>query len=139
MLLPLVTWYHELTVHSTGMDRLEQMIKRHFCNPKIRATVRHVIWHCLICPKVKIAAPAHGQLAPRDAPLTPWSEVHLDCIGPWAVTVNNIDLVFNALTMIEPVFNLLEIVRIPSAKDGTTMVRLFENHLLSRYPLTRYW
>ena len=82
MLIPLVQWYHEHTVHSTGMDCLEQLICRHFHQPGIRAAVRTVMSTCPVCPQVCLAAPQHGQLAPRDAPITPWSKIHVDYIGP---------------------------------------------------------
>ena len=55
MLTPLVQWYHEHTVHSTGMDRLEQLIHRHFHHPGIRATVWKVMSACPVCPQVRLA------------------------------------------------------------------------------------
>jgi len=135
MLLPLVQWYHDATVHSTGMDRLEAMIRQHFSNPNLRQAVRSVITSCQICPQVRLAAgQPHGQLTPREAPVVPWSEVHIDSIGPWTIEVNKQKMVFEALTMLEPVFNLLEIVRYPGKANGSTAKQLFENHWLSRYP-----
>ena len=35
MLKPLVKWYHGITVHSTGMDRLKAIIRRHFYHPNL--------------------------------------------------------------------------------------------------------
>ena len=134
MLLPLVQWYHEHTVHSTGMDCLEQLIRHHFHLPGICTTVRKVASACPVCPQVRLAAPQHGQLAPRDAPITPWSEVHIDYIGPWSVKVNSQELKFDALTMIEPVTNLLEVVHLQGCKNGTNTKCLFENHWLACYP-----
>ena len=119
MLIPLVQWYHEHTVHSTGMDCLEQLICRHFHHPGIRAAVRTVMSTCPVCPQVCLAAPQHGQLAPRDAPITPWSKIHADYIGPWSVKVNCQELKFDALTMIEPITNLLEVVHLQGPKNGT--------------------
>ena len=116
------------------MDRLEQLLRRHFHHPDIRAMVRRVVSACPVCPQVRLAAPQHGQLAPQDAPITPWSEVHVDYIGPWSVKVNGQELKFDALTMIEPVTNLLEVVRLQGPKNGANTKRLFENHWLARYP-----
>lgn len=149
MIKPLVEWYHQVTVHSTGMDKLEAMVSKHFVHPQLRNIVRSVIDDCQICPQVKTGGRQYGELAPRDAPIIPWHEVHLDCIGPWSIKLNDITFEFNALTMIEPVFNLIEIVRIPDVpvsdsspttrfkpnKTGAEMKRLFENHWLSRYPM----
>ena len=134
MLLPLVQWYHEHTVHSTGMDRLKQLIRHHFHHPAICATARKVVSACPVCPQVRLATPQHGQLAPRDAPITPWSEVHVDYIGPWSVKVNGQELKFDALTMIEPITNLFEVVRVQGPKNGANTKHLFENHWLARYP-----
>ena len=118
MLIPLVKWYHERTVHSTGMDRLEQLIRHHFHHPGICATVQKVVSACPVCPQVCHASPQHGQLAPQDAPITQWSKVHVDYIGPWFVKVNGQELKFDALTMIEPVTNLLEVVHLQGSKNG---------------------
>ena len=134
MLIPLVKWYHKRTVHSTGMDRLEQLIRHHFHHPGICATVQKVVSACPVCPQVRLASPQHGQLAPRDAPITQWSKVHVDYIGPWFVKVNGQELKFDALTMIEPVTNLLEVVHLQGSKNGDNTKCLFENHWLSHYP-----
>ena len=134
MLIPLVKWYHEQTVHSPSMDRLEQLIWRHFHHPGIHATVWTVVSACPVCPQVCLASPQHGQLAPHDAPITPSSEVHIDYIGPWYVKVNGQELKFDVLTMIEPVTNLIEVVRLQGPKNDVNTKRLFENHWLAHYP-----
>jgi transposase InsO family protein len=134
MLQPLVQWYHEITVHSTGMDRLEAIIRRHFFHPNLRDTVRTIVSNCPICPQVRTSARQAGQLAPRTAPILPWHEVHVDFIGPWNVEVNNQQMRFDALTCIDPVTNLIEIIRLRGAKTADNARRLFENHWLARYP-----
>ena len=54
----------------------------------------------------------YGALATRDAPIAPWSEVHVNCIGPWKVQVPSSNPIhFYALTCIDPVTNLIEIIR----------------------------
>jgi hypothetical protein len=54
----------------------------------------------------------YGELPPRDVLVAPWHDIHVDLIGPWNVTVHGVDLYFNALTVIDPVTNLLEIYRV---------------------------
>ena len=71
--------------------------------------VCHVISSCPICPQVRLLTKPRGHLAPREAPLAPWREVHVDCIGPWTVTINDIKLCFEALTCIDPITNLVDI------------------------------
>lgn len=130
----LVQWYHEITAHSTGMDRLEHMIRRHFHHPNLRQTCRSVISSCTTCPQVRTSSVPSGQLAPRTAPIIPWSEVHIDFIGPWNVEVNKQKFCFDALTCIDPVTNLIEIIRLRGPKTAENARRLFENHWLARYP-----
>ena len=127
MLHPLVAWYHEALIHSVGMDRLEAILKRHLWHPNLRDMVHRVISSCPICPQVRLSTKPHGHLAPREAPIAPWSEVHVDCIGPWTVTVNNVKLRFEALTCIDPVTNLVEISRFQGPKTSDTARALFEN------------
>ena len=42
----------------------------------------------------------------------PWHNAAVDLIGPWKITINGINLVFQALTAMELVTNILEIARI---------------------------
>ena len=77
-----------------------------------------------------------GQLAPRIAIVAPWEEVHVDFIGNWRFEVSkSVVLNLHALTMIDTVTNLLEIMRLPqAAPNAETVMRVFENTWLSRYP-----
>ena len=132
MLPKLVRWYHLATAHVQGMDRLEATIRRHFYHPQLRATVRAELQNCPLCPKLRRGHRQHGQLAPRQAPLLPWSEVHVDCIGPWTVKVpgrgNNVQ--FRALTCLDPVTNFLELSRLPALSAAATK-RAFINTCLA--------
>ena len=65
--------------------------------------------------------------------MTPWNEVAVDLIGPWKVKLGGKDLEFNALTCIDPVTNLVEIIRINN-KEAHHVAQQFENVWLSRYP-----
>ena len=134
MLHPLVNWYHEALVHSVGMDRLKAILKRNFWHPKLRDMVRRVIYSCPICPQVRLLTKPHGYLAPREDPIAPWSEVHVDCIGPWTVAINNVKLRFEALTCIDPVTNLVEISCFQGPKTSETAKALFKNQWLAHYP-----
>ena len=69
-------------------------------------------YRCEVRQGNKWIGSGYGHLPPRDAPLTPWSEVMVDLIGPWKITINNEDVFFKALTCIDPVTNLVEMVRI---------------------------
>ena len=78
--------------------------------------------------------PKHEQLAPRDVPAVPWSEVHADTVGLWMFKVNGLAAKISALTMINPVTNLVEIARVCGAKVAESSTA-FVNTWLSRCPL----
>ena len=76
----------------------------------------------------------NGLLAPRQALLMPFKEVHVDSIGNWQVKwPGKIKIDFNALTFIDPVTNLVEIVY-QKDKTSRTARDLFANTWLARYP-----
>ena len=57
----------------------------------------------------------------------------MDLIGPWPVKIHGKEHVFLALTMIDPVTNLTELVRVDS-KESEHVARKFAQAWLSRYP-----
>jgi Integrase zinc binding domain len=130
----LVRWYHLSSVHMQGMDRLEGTIKQHFYHPKLREEIRRQLSPCQDCQLNKRYAQQYGALAPREAISIPWQEVHIDSIGPWRLRVNKVDITIQALTMIDPVTNLLEIAQLHPPYTALEAFRVFENTWLSRYP-----
>lgn len=135
MLKPLIKWFHLSTMHAMGSTRLLNTIARNFYHPKLAEEVTKYITSCAICQKDKTTSKEYGHLAPRDAETMPWEEVHLDSIGEWKITIGSVKISVAALTMIDPVTNILEIARYPESKiNGTNCKDLFENTWLSRYP-----
>ena len=128
----LIDWYHLSLAHA-GITNMEATISRHFTHPKLGARIRERVGACDICQRMKTGSKAYGKLPARDVRIAPWYEVHVDLIGPWKITVGNVEISFKALTMIDPVTNLLEIVPYRS-KSAHHISRLFENTWLSRYP-----
>ncbi len=63
----------------------------------------------------------------------PWEEVAIDLIGPWTVKVNNRKVEFNALTCIDTVSNLVELIRIDN-KTSRHIRDKFVQSWLSCYP-----
>ena len=134
MVQPVVRWYHAVTVHAEGMDRLESSIRRHFHHPRLRETIREVVRSCHICQTMKRDGNRqHGDLAPREAESVPWKEIHVDTIGTWNIRVNGQKVSYNALTVIDPVTNLLEVRLIPN-KTAAAAKRALELCWLCRYP-----
>jgi hypothetical protein len=127
----LVRWYHLSSVHLQGMDRLEGTMSRHFYHPRLRDEIRKQISTCHTCQINKRHGSQFGMLAPRDAIVSPWQEVHIDMIGPWRIRLNKVDITVSALTAIDPVTNLLEIVRTKHPITAAEAFRAFENLWLS--------
>ena len=129
----LVRWYHLTTTHIEGINRLEATIGRHFYHPALRQEIQRQISVCHTCQINKRGGYQYGELAPREAIISPWQEVHVDTIGPWKIKVNGVPMEFRAQTSIDPVTNLLEVNRV-SATTSAEASRAFENNWIARYP-----
>ena len=75
----------------------------------------------------------HGYLSSRQAPVNPFKNLQIDLIGPWKITINNNNVVFKTLTIIDPAINLIKIIRINN-KSSKTVTQAFTNNWLARYP-----
>jgi hypothetical protein len=89
-----------------------------------------VVGSCGSCQRLKVGSRQYGELPPRDVLVAPWHDVHVDLIGPWKVTVNGLDCYFHALTVIDPVTNLLEIYWL-CEKTAFHVTQQFENGWLA--------
>jgi transposase InsO family protein len=63
--------------------------------------------------------------------------VAIDLIGPWTLTIGEVKQSFSALTMVDVVTNLVEIVRVNN-KTAAHIAWQFEQAWLSRYPRPIY-
>ncbi len=69
----------------------------------------------------------------REAALLPWQEATVDLIGPWTLQVDHQKHTFSALTIIDMVTNLVEVIQIDNKTAAHTAL-YFENTWLSHYP-----
>ena len=90
-------------------------------------------YRCEVCQRNKLVGPGYGHLLPQEAPLIPWSKVVVYLIGLWKIIIHNADVFFNALTCIDPVSNLVEMVQVEN-KTVEHISRKFEECWLNRYP-----
>jgi transposase InsO family protein len=104
-----------------------------FYHPKLRNTVEAVLRPCDECQRFKNVQRGHGHTAAREASLLPWSEIAVDLIGPWTLKIGNQTVQFRALTIIDLVTNLVEIVRLNS-KSSRDVTFAFVNTWLAQYP-----
>ena len=128
-----IRWYH-LALSHIGMTRLYDTMSMHFYNPKLKNKIEDIIGRCDTCQRQKLVGRGHGETAPREAALLPWRDIAVDLIGPWTIEVAGQPMTYNALTVIDLVTNLVEVVRITN-KSAAHVGLAFENSWLSRYPL----
>jgi hypothetical protein len=127
-----IRWYHHALSH-IGTRRLTDTMSMMYYNPKLKATIEAVVAPCAICQQYKNIPRGHGETAPREAALLPWSEIAVDLIGPWTLEVANQRVTFHALTIIDLVTNLVEVVRLDN-KTSAHVAMQFVNTWLARYP-----
>ena len=125
-----IQWYHRVLGHG-GIVRMYDTIRAHCYHPQLKRLIE--AFNCDACQRHKLLGAGYGELPPREAPLLPWDEVAVDLIGPWKVEVQGQEIEFNALTSIDPVTNLVEMIRINNKTSHHISVQ-FENSWLSRYP-----
>ena len=130
MLQDVALWYHLVLGHA-GTKRTYESMRRMFHHPNLNWAANGI--RCDTCRHYKLTGAGYGKLPPREAIFMPWEEVHVDLIGPWKVKVNGKMLEFNALTCIDPVTNLVELIRIEN-KTAAHVAKQFENCWLARYP-----
>jgi hypothetical protein len=127
-----IRWYHLVLGHP-GIVRLYETISTHFVHPYLKVRIEAVIKSCDTCQRSKLPGASYGELPPREATLVPWYEVAVNLIGPWTMLVHGEEIEFSALTCIDTVSNLVELVRIEN-KTAAHVGMLFENTWVARYP-----
>ena len=127
-----IQWYH-LALGHIGMNRLHDTISMHFFHKDLRNRIEDIVSRCNTCQHFKQAGRSYGETAPWEAVLSPWREIACDLIGPWKLDVGNQLRTFSALTIIDTVTNLVEIVRLDNHSAAHVALH-FENTWLSRYP-----
>ena len=130
MVLDTVKWFHQVMGHP-GQDRLRDMLKQHYHRPTLRRHIDNL--KCQDCQRYKIPGRGFGLLPEREVRIAPWEEVAIDLIGPWTIKVNGRQVEFNALTCIDTVSNLVELIRVDN-KTSAHVRDKFTQCWLCRYP-----
>ena len=98
-----VNWFHLVMGHpGTALD-----VRYH--NERLRSTIDN--HKCEYCQRHKLSGPGYGLLSEWDVQVAPFEEIAVDLIGPWQVKVNGRLVEFKALTIIDTVTNLVELIR----------------------------
>ena len=82
---------------------------------------------------MKKNSPKEGKLTPPDVPSIPWLEAHVNLIGPWELKSQGVAAKFQAMTIIDPVTNLVKIMQVTSTKSAKNACT-FQNTWLSQCP-----
>ena len=106
-------------------------IAARYYHPALKTKVRS--FKCELCQKHKLPGKGYGLLPERELKEQPFDEVAVDLIGPWEVKMGNTKLEFKALTIIDPVTNLTELVRVKD-KTAKEVSKKFAQTWLTRYP-----
>ena len=114
LLKPTIKWFHLVAGHP-GEKRLEQTIRARYHHNNIRAEISK--FKCPACQKYKLPGKGYGLLPERELKEKPFEECAVDLIGPWPVNIHGKEHVFLALTMIDPVTNLTELVMVDSKES----------------------
>ena len=132
MLDEMIWWYHNVLLHIRS-DHLSSSIATHFFHPDLDSRVKTFVSTCSDCQMYKCPGHGYGHLAPHEALFQPFTEIAVNTIGPWKVCINNKLLIFHALTIIDTVLNLVEIVTLNHA-SGDEMAQTLEHSWLYCYP-----
>ena len=116
-----------------GADNLYRTLHLHFAYPGLKEAGAEFVKDCTVCQQHKLPGRGYGHLPPREAQLKPFYDCCVDLIGPWNVTLNGEVLSISALTCIDPVTNLTELVRLQNRTSSHVAFK-FEQAWLSRYP-----
>ena len=123
-------WYHQVTGHP-GSKRLYQHLHQRYYHRDLRRLVDN--FNCDYCQRNKLDGRGYGFLPEREVRSIPFEECAVDLIGPWTVQVRGRPYEFSALTAIDTVTNLVELIRIDN-KESNTVARKFAQCWLTRYP-----
>jgi hypothetical protein len=88
------------------------LARMHFYHPRVHEVCERGVKRCDPCQRLKNVGHRHGETATHEASLLPWQDVAVDLLGPWTLSIGNKKLKFHALTIIDTVTNLVEIIRI---------------------------
>ena len=128
----IINWYHQILSH-IGMTRLYNTILVHFYHKTLKNRIETFIQLCDTCQYNKLPGIGYGHLPPHNALIAPWFEVAIYLVVPWQVTIDSQVLSFQALTCIDTVTDLAEVIQINNISSNLIST-LFENNWLAQSP-----
>ena len=131
---PSIRWMHSLLGH-VGISRLSATLKKHFWFHNMTKLITEFVSKCEFCQRYnKQQTVKYGLVPPMQIKhLHLWEEVSVDMIGPWKVEINRFEYHFRALTCVDSIIGLPEVIPVDNA-TSLTVAQAFEDNWLSRYP-----
>ena len=127
---PVINWFHQV-LGQPGENRLRDAIMMRYYHPDLRRHMGNFV--CDACQRHKLYGHGFGLLHGRDVNTYPWHEVAVDLIDPWSIEIRDKWYEFNALTSIDLVTNLVELIRV--YRNTSAQIRSkWEQSWLARYP-----
>jgi hypothetical protein len=128
-----VAWYHEYLA-LPGKKRTEEIICQWFhWTGLLRRDVRTFCKTCKKCQLSKKARIKYGHLQTKEAESNPWTQVHIDLVGPWPVQTPSGKKYLSVLTCIDPAIGWFKMIEIPD-KTAEYVMEAFNDIWLCRYP-----
>ena len=125
-----IIWFHHILGYP-GRKRLKEGM-RLFYHPRLNKLIDN--YDSEASQRYKSDGRGYGYLPARQVRGSPWQYVDVDLIGPWTVKCGTGKVYeFNALTVIDRVTGLPEIIRIEN-KTAAHVASKFEECWLARYP-----
>ncbi|CAB9523454.1 Transposon Tf2 [Seminavis robusta] len=112
----LLEWYHTTLVHP-GVNHLYNTLRQHYTWPKMLEQIRTYIRSCHACQLGKRGMRGYGKIPLKDPETEPWKDVAVDLSRPWKATVDNKEIIFHTLTIIDVFTGWPEIIPITTKKS----------------------
>ena len=110
MIQDVIRWYH-MILENPAVIRLYDTIRARFHAERLSIHYRDYICPDN-CSSFKQQGKSYEKLPPRHTEIAPSNEVCIDLIGSWERVVNGNICEFKALIYIDPVTNIVELIRI---------------------------
>jgi len=127
-----VAWYHKYLAHP-GEKRTEETISQFTTWRGLRSDIRKFCKKCRQCQLWKKNHKKYGHLPAKEAEADPWTEVHVDMVGPLKVKTTKGTKSLLVLMCIDPATGWFEVAE-TNAKSAHMVMDAFHNCWLTRYP-----
>jgi hypothetical protein len=113
---PTVNWYHQVTGHP-GSKRLYEQIRQRYHNHGLQRYIDN--FNCKFCQRNNLDKRGYRLLPELEVQSIPFEECAMDLIGPWIGQVRGNPYEFSALTAIDTVTILVELIRVEDKTSET--------------------